>query len=185
MKLKVVTHNPGKVKEYQAAFAGRNVEMEHVNREYDEVQTQYLEEVVDKGLKSLYADGLRDFMVDDTGLFINALKGFPGVWSAYAQKTIGNRGILKLLEDSDDRSAVFRCCIGCKIGDETIVVVGECPGTITFEEKGTNGFGYDPIFSPDGEHTFAEIPVDEKNVISHRGKATRELIDELERRGFI
>jgi XTP/dITP diphosphohydrolase len=116
MKLNVVTHNPGKVKEYQAEFSDFGVEMVHVNREYDEVQTAYLEEVVDKGMKELYRDGLRDFMIDDSGLFINALKGLPGVYSAYGQKTVGNKGILKLMDGVEDRTAVFKCCIGCMIG---------------------------------------------------------------------
>jgi len=185
MRLNVVTHNPGKVKEYQLTFRYYGVEMAHVNREYDEVQTPYLEEVVDKGMKQLYSEGLRDFMVDDSGLFVNALKGFPGVHSAYGQKTIGNAGILKLMEGIEDRHAVFKCCIGCWVDDERIVVTGKCPGSILFEERGSEGFGYDPIFSPDGEHSFAEIPIDEKNVISHRGAAVRMLIDELGRRGLI
>ena len=185
MKLKVITHNPGKVREYQEALGGYGIEMEHVNREYDEVQTAYLEEVVDKGLKSMYAEGLRDFMIDDSGLFVDALKGFPRVYSAYGQKTIGNQGILKLMEGVDDRAAVFKCCIGCRIGDETVIVTGKCPGVILDSARGDGGFGYDPIFSPDGEHSFAEIPVEEKNVISHRGVATRMLVEELRNRGFI
>ena len=185
MKLNVVTHNPGKVKEYQAEFSEFDVQMVHVNREYDEVQTAYLEEVVDKGMKQLYAEGLRDFMIDDSGLFINALKGFPGVYSAYGQKTLGNKGILKLMEGVEDRTASFKCCIGCMIGEERIMVTGTCPGFILFEERGTEGFGYDPIFTPNGEMSFAEMPLEQKNVISHRGIATAMLIDELKKRKLI
>ena len=185
MKINVITHNPGKVKEYSLALSEYGLEMVHVNREYDEVQTPYLEEVVDKGIKQLSKEGLTDFLVDDSGLFINHFKGFPGVYSAYGQKTLGNKGILKLMEGVEDRSAVFKCCIGARIGDQTIIVTGQCPGEILHEEKGTEGFGYDPIFSPDGVHSFAEIPTDEKNVISHRGVALRLFIDELKARGLI
>ncbi|MCQ2069830.1 MAG: RdgB/HAM1 family non-canonical purine NTP pyrophosphatase [archaeon] len=185
MKLNVVTHNPGKVKEYQSALGEYGLEMVHVNREYDEVQTPYLEEVVDKGIKQLSKEGLTDFMIDDSGLFVNALKGFPGVYSAYGQKTIGNKGILKLMGGVEDRSAVFKCCIGCRIGDQTVIVTGNCPGYITYEERGTEGFGYDPIFTPNGSLSFAEIPLEEKNVISHRGVALRLLIDELKNRNII
>lgn len=185
MRLSVVTHNPGKVREYRLAFEKYGTEMVHVNREYDEVQSSFLEEVVDKGMKQLYSEGLRDFMIDDSGLFVDALGGFPGVYSAYGQKTIGNAGILKLMEDAEDRRAVFKCCIGCWTGDERIVVTGRCPGYILREERGNGGFGYDPIFSPDGKRSFAEIPTGEKNVISHRGAAVRMLIDELGRRGLI
>ena len=185
MRLNVVTHNPGKVKEYNLALSGYGLEMAHVNREYDEVQTAYLEEVVDKGIKQLAKEGLTDFLVDDSGLFINHFKGFPGVYSAYGQKTLGNKGILKLMEGVEDRGAVFKCCIGARIGDQTIIVTGQCPGEILLEERGTEGFGYDPIFSPDGVHSFAEIPTDEKNIISHRGVALRLFIDELKARGLI
>ena len=185
MRINVVTHNPGKVREYSEALSGYGLEMVHVNREYDEVQTPYLEEVVDKGMKQLHSEGLRDFLIDDSGIFIDGLGGFPGVYSAYVQKTLGNQGVLKQMEVVEDRRAVFKCCIGCWIGDERIVVTGQCPGTVLYEERGNGGFGYDPIFSPDGKNSFAEIPLEEKNVISHRGRALTMLIDELKNRSII
>lgn len=179
MKLKVITSNPGKVAEYQKAFDELGIEMEHYKLPYDEVQTSDLQEVVNKGMDEIIAKGVRNFIVDDTGLFIDSLKGFPGVWSAYAQKTIGNKGILKLMEGVEDRGAEFRCCIGCDIDGRRIVVVGVCRGYIIDSEKGTDGFGFDPIFSPDGKLTFAEMSVEDKNLISHRGNAVRLLIDQL------
>jgi len=179
MKLKVITSNPGKVAEYQKAFDALNIEMEHFRLPYDEVQTSDLEEVVEKGMDEIIKKGVRDFIIDDSGLFVDALKGFPGVWSAYAQKTIGNQGILRLMEGIEDRGAEFRCCIGCDIGGRRIVVTGKCRGFITDSEQGDGGFGFDPIFSPDGERTFAEIPIDEKNSMSHRGNAVKLLIEEI------
>ncbi len=184
MKLKVITSNPGKVAEYQRAFDELNIEMEHYRLPYDEVQTSDLGEVVNKGMDEIINKGVRDFIVDDTGLFIDALKGFPGVWSAYAQKTIGNKGILKLMEGVEDRGAEFRCCIGCDIDGERIVVTGVCRGVITDSEKGTDGFGFDPIFSPDGKLTFAEMSIESKNTLSHRGNAVRLLMEELKKKGF-
>lgn len=92
MKLKVITSNPGKVAEYQREFDEYGIEMEHVRLPYDEVQTSDLEEVVNKGMDAIIAQGVRDFIIDDSGIFVDALKGFPGVWSAYAQKTIGTPG---------------------------------------------------------------------------------------------
>ncbi len=181
MKLKVITSNPGKVAEYQKAFDELGIEMEHYRLPYDEVQTSDLEEVVNKGMDEIISKGVRNFIVDDTGLFIDSLKGFPGVWSAYAQKTIGNKGILKLMEGVEDRGAEFRCCIGCDIDGRRIVVVGVCRGFITESEKGTEGFGFDPIFSPDGKLTFAEMPIEDKNQISHRGNAVRLLIEQLKK----
>lgn len=185
MRLKVITSNPGKVREYQRELSTYGVEMEHLRHPYDEVQTSRLEEVVEKGMDAIVSEGIRDFIIDDSGMFVDALKGFPGVWSAYAQKTIGNPGILKLMQGVEDRRAVFRCCIGCDIQGERIVVTGECPGAITDAERGSDGFGYDPIFSPDGVRTFAEMPLDEKNAVSHRGNAVRLLIEALRERGLI
>ena len=181
MKLKVITSNPGKVAEYQKAFDSLGIEMEHYRLPYDEVQTSNLEEVVNKGMDEIIRQGVRDFIIDDSGLFVDALKGFPGVWSAYAQKTIGNKGILKLMEGVEDRGAEFRCCIGCDIDGRRIVVMGKCRGVITQSEQGDGGFGFDPIFSPDGKLTFSEIPIDEKNTISHRGNAVKLLIEELKK----
>lgn len=181
MKLKVITSNPGKVVEFREEFSRLGIEMEHLPHGYDEVQSSDLEEVVRKGMKYLRSDGLSDFIIDDTGLFIDGLKGFPGTWSAYVQETIGNEGILKLLEGLDSREAEFRTCMGCDLGGETIIVMGVCRGSITLEETGSGGFGYDPIFTHDGERTFAELPADIKNSVSHRGKAIRSLVDEVEK----
>ena len=185
MKLKVITSNPGKVAEYQRSFDHLGMEMEHYKLPYDEVQTSDLAEVVDKGMDEIISKGVRNFIVDDSGLFVDALKGFPGVWSAYAQKTIGNKGILKLMEGVEDRGAEFRCCIGCDIEGQRIIVTGICRGTITESETGDGGFGFDPIFTHDGVRTFAEIPVDEKNDVSHRGNAVKLLIEEMKRRGLV
>lgn len=185
MKLKVITSNPGKVREYQKEFKDYGIEMEHFPHPYDEVQTSDLEEVVNKGMDTIVSEGIRDFIVDDSGLFVDSLKGFPGVWSAYAQKTIGNQGILRLMEGVEDRGAEFRCCIGCDIDGRRIVVTGICRGTITDGERGKDGFGFDPVFSHDGERTFAEIPLDEKNSVSHRGNAVKLLVAEMRRQRLI
>jgi len=181
MRLSVITSNPGKVREYQRYFEGLGVEMVHVKVPYDEVQSSELEEVVRKGMVELKKMGMSDFIIDDSGLFIDRLGGFPGVWSAYVQKTIGNDGILKLMDGIADRSAAFRCCIGCSIGGNDIIVTGTCGGVILGEGRGTEGFGYDPIFSHDGVRSFAELPIDEKNTISHRGNAVSLLIKEIKK----
>lgn len=182
MKLKVITSNPGKVMEFQKALGEAGIEAEHLGFPYNEVQTSSLDDVVRNGIEELRSKGLKDFIIDDSGLFVDDLGGFPGVYSAYVQKTIGNRGILKLLEDRLNRDAEFRCCIGCDIDGDTIIVNGICRGSILLEECGTEGFGFDPIFSADGELSFAEIPLDEKNRISHRGLAVKALVEELRRR---
>lgn len=185
MKLKIITSNPGKVIEYRNVFAKLNVCVEHHQIPYDEIQTSELEEVVKKGMNELRAKGLRNFIIDDSGLFIHVLKGFPGVYSSYIQKTIGNSGILSLMKCVDDRSSTFKCCIGCDIDDKTIIVTGKCNGHILYKETGYDGFGYDPIFTLDGKKSFAEMSVDEKNAISHRGNAVKLLMSELTSLGLI
>ena len=184
MRLKVITSNPGKVEEFRREFADWGVEMEHAHIPYDEIQTSELEEVVKAGMEELRSEGLRDFIIDDSGMFVDSLKGFPGVYSSYVQKTVGNAGVLRLMEDVSERGAEFRCCIGCDIGGETVIVTGVCRGTILRMARGVGGFGYDPIFSPDGERSFAEMPLDEKNAVSHRGNAFRLLKDRLRELGL-
>lgn len=180
MMLKVITSNPGKVKEYQESFDHLGIEISHQQIHYDEVQSSDLEEVVQKGMNEIKRKGVSDFIIDDSGLFIDGLNGFPGVWSAYAQKTIGNKGILKLMDGVQNRSARFKCCIGCNIHGNDVMVTGICEGVILDRECGNEGFGFDPVFSHDGSISFAEMPTDMKNTISHRGNAVRLLMPKIE-----
>lgn len=185
MKLKIITSNLGKVKEFQSALSSFGIEVEHTKIPYDEVQTSELEDVVKKGMEELRKQGLKDFIIDDSGLFVDGLKGFPGVYSSYVQKTIGNQGILDLMNGREDRGAEFRCCIGCDIRGQEIVVTGICRGSILNDERGNEGFGFDPIFSTDGKRSFAEVPLEEKNLVSHRGNAIQLLVKELTNRTIV
>lgn len=122
---------------------------------------------------------------DDTGLVVDALDGRPGVYSArYAgEPPSSERNIEKLLRelaDKENRSARFRTVIALVSGAEQHFFTGEVEGKITCERRGTDGFGYDPVFLPKGfDRTFAEMTMEEKNTISHRGRAVRKLIDFL------
>lgn len=119
---------------------------------------------------------------DDTGLFVYALNGEPGVYSARYAGLEGNdeknrEKLLKAMEGVEDRSAFFKTVIAVKRGEENYTVEGVCPGRIINEERGSAGFGYDPIFVPEGEEkAFAEMTDDEKNAISHRGRALQAFI---------
>lgn len=116
---------------------------------------------------------------DDSGLCVDALGGAPGVFSArYAGEdgndAANNQKLLSELEDKDDRSARFVCTIACVFpnGDDPIVVTGESRGEILTDFRGDAGFGYDPLFYVrESGKTFAEMSGDEKNAISHRGRA--------------
>jgi XTP/dITP diphosphohydrolase len=173
MKVLFATGNMGKLKEVKSKFEAHGIEVVHLDDRYPELQVDTLEEVVEWGLDWLWKRHKKPLMIDDSGLFIDSLKGYPGVYSAYVFKTLGCEGILNLLEGKKDRSAEFRCCAGYidSKGEKTLVA-GKVKGKIITEKKGTGGFGYDPIFVPDGhEKTFAQMSTDEKNSISHRGRA--------------
>lgn len=129
-------------------------------------------------------------VADDTGLFVDALDGAPGVYSArYAGEGCtyadNRRKLLGELAPTADRSASFRtvAIIVWPDGSE-LAVEGVCPGSITSVEQGDRGFGYDAVFAPDGADgaTFAEMSADAKHAISHRGRAFRALLSELARR---
>ncbi|MEO6175706.1 MAG: non-canonical purine NTP diphosphatase [Flavobacterium circumlabens] len=126
-----------------------------------------------------------DCFADDTGLEVTALNGEPGVYSArYAgEQRDANDNMNKLLEalsDQSDRSAQFKTVIALNINGAQHLFTGIAKGNITFNKTGSQGFGYDPIFQPENyTETFAELPLEIKNKISHRGKATHQLIDFL------
>lgn len=124
-------------------------------------------------------------LADDSGLCIDALGGKPGIYSARYAETPQKRieRVLKELEDTENRTAHFICSMTLinPKGETAFTCEGICEGQIIKEAKGTNGFGYDPIFLPDGyDKTIAELPEDEKNRISHRSKALRQVMDFLQ-----
>ena len=128
-----------------------------------------------------------DCFADDTGLEVDSLNGEPGVFSArYAgeQRNADDNmdKLLEALSDKNNRKAQFRTVIALNLNGKQHLFTGIARGEITLEKTGSKGFGYDPIFKPeDYQETFAQLSLDIKNKISHRGKATLELIDFLKR----
>ncbi len=126
-----------------------------------------------------------DCFADDTGLEVDAINGAPGVYSArYAGETKdANANMDKLLNElkgKENRNAQFKTVIALELNNKLVTFTGICEGVITLDKRGDKGFGYDPIFQPNGySETFAELPMAEKNKISHRGKAVQQLIDFL------
>ncbi len=179
---KLITHNVHKFEEMKKVIPS----LEMVNMEYPEIQADTLEDVIEFSLNDLAGKIEGNFIIDDSGLFIHSLNDFPGVYSAYVFKTLGNRGILRLMEGMEDRSATFKTVIGLRIEGQNFKFVGLCHGRIATEERGTNGFGYDPIFIPEGyERTFAEMSTQEKNKVSHRGRAIRKVASFLDKFGLL
>ncbi|MFC4477745.1 non-canonical purine NTP diphosphatase [Flavobacterium chungangensis] len=126
-----------------------------------------------------------DCFADDTGLEVNALNGEPGVYSArYAgeQKNADDNmnKLLDALKNEENRDAQFKTVITLNLNGKQYLFTGIAKGEITETKTGTNGFGYDPIFKPENfDKTFAELPLEVKNTIGHRGKAVQQLIDFL------
>ncbi|HOT06906.1 MAG TPA: XTP/dITP diphosphatase [Methanotrichaceae archaeon] len=163
-----VTSNRGKMEEARAMLG---MELSQMDIGYPEIQADTLEEVVIFGMKDLAGRLDGPVMIEDAGLFVDALNGFPGVFSAYAQKTIGNAGILRLMEGAKDRGASFKSVVGyAEPGEEVRLFRGELRGKIAFAPRGEGGFGYDPIFEVGGI-TVAEMGLQDKNRISHRGQS--------------
>lgn len=128
-----------------------------------------------------------DCFADDTGLEVDALQGAPGVHSArYAGEQRSDednmRKVLQLLEDKHSRSARFRTVIALNIGGQQFLFEGRVDGEILKEKRGTQGFGYDPIFQATGySKSFAEMDMDEKNQLSHRARAFEKMIAFLQK----
>ena len=124
-----------------------------------------------------------DCFADDTGLEVEALNNAPGVYSARyagAQRNADDNMtlLLKNLENKTNRNARFKTVIALLLNNQLHTFTGICKGEITQQKRGDKGFGYDPIFKPLGyDQTFAEMSLDEKNQIGHRGKAIRQLVD--------
>jgi XTP/dITP diphosphohydrolase len=143
-----------------------------------EIQSDSLEEIAKTSVIEAFKRCHLPVIVEDAGLFVDALKGFPGPYAAYVYRTISNPGLLKLMENVKDRSATFRSVIAYYDDHgEPICFEGEVTGTIAHDEIWGNlktGFGFDPIFQPSGsEKTFAEMAIEEKNGFSHRANAIR------------
>lgn len=156
------------------------VKLVHADRTYPEVQADRLEKVV-RFAATVLDDQVRgDYLIDDSGLSVDALGGFPGVYSSYVYKRLGCKGLLKLMDGVTARGATFETVFLLRQVGAHEVFHGEARGTIADRERGAGGFGFDPIFVPDGAtKTYAEMSLAEKNAVSHRGRAVAALLAHL------
>lgn len=176
-----VTGNKGKVLEAKTKFSNLDIKIVQKDLGYPEIQADSLEDVALFGAEHVKKRFTKPFVLEDAGLFIDSLDGFPGVYSAYVFYRIGCSGILKLMEnvDHEKRKATFRSVYAyCESKKKPKLFIGECQGAISKKVVGGHGFGYDPIFVPkDRTRTFAQMETDEKNEVSHRGKSLEKLIN--------
>ncbi len=185
-RIVIATRNCGKVNEIRGILGNLDVEVLSLNdfpdiESPDETGSSFEENAVIKASHAAQASGLLS-VADDSGLEVDALGGLPGVRSARfagegASDEENNRKLVGMMEGvpADKRTARFRCCIAACVPDGPVeTVTGTCEGLISFEPRGSGGFGYDPLFviREDGR-TFAEISVERKNRLSHRGNALR------------
>ncbi len=192
----VATKNKGKVAEIAAILGALPVKVLAITEfggipEADETGDTFFANAVIKARHYARLTG-RACLADDSGLEVDALDGAPGVHSARfagddATDEANNRKLLTLLAGVpfERRTARFRCTLIFFDNRETLIAVdGTCEGIILEEPRGEGGFGYDPLFYiPELEKTLAEIPVENKNIISHRGRALQKMLVEL--RGYL
>ena len=189
IKLEFITSNKGKLREVSQQLAPLGYEVVQVDYGYPEIQADTHEEVAIFGMEYLEKryQPKNPILIDDSGLFIEALKGFPGVYSKHALMTIGCEGMLKLLNGEKDRHAYFECMLAYREpGKDILFAHGKSHGQIAIAQMpGTYGFGFDPIFLPylgDGrlsDRSFSQLDIEVKNTLSHRGLAVAELIGKL------
>ncbi|MFF2529411.1 XTP/dITP diphosphatase [Brevibacillus sp. NPDC058079] len=189
-KVVLATRNQGKVKEFNRLFAEAGwegislVEFDGVPEVVEDKDT-FEGNALKKAIEiSTYLN--MPALGDDSGLEVDALEGRPGVYSArFAGEDATDeqnwRKLLKELEEvsTQERTARFRCTLALVIpGEEPIIATGACEGVIAREPKGTNGFGYDPVFHiPSMDKMMAELMPEEKNQISHRARAMQQLLE--------
>lgn len=169
MPIAFVTGNEGKARE-AAAHLPASVTVTAVDYDYTEIQHPELATIARHGVRDAHAALEYDeVLVGDAGLFVDGLGGFPGPYSAYVEDTVGIEGIWRLARELEDRTARFETVLAYTDGTVTETFAGTVEGTIV-APRGEGGFGYDPIFAHDGT-TMAEMTTDEKNAVSHRGRA--------------
>jgi len=213
--LHFVTGNAGKVREVRSML---DAEVGQFEFDYTEIQSHDLREIAARGAREAYREVGEPVIVDDSGLFVDSLEGFPGPYSAYVEDTVGVERLWQLVEPEDDHSAAFRAvvayCDGGEFeatpepvdrgdrrgpdqaadrrasattddqvdsGDLSVKFFeGVVPGTVV-APRGEGGFGYDPIFEH-GQQTFAEMDTEQKNAVSHRGRALGRFAEWYEQR---
>jgi len=173
------TNNIHKFNEARKVLAEYKIAMGMLRAKASEIQSNNLQVIAETSVADTFKRSNLPVIVEDAGLFVDALNGFPGPYAAYAYRTIGNKGLLKLMERIENRRARFHSVIAYYSAElkSPICFKGEALGEIVEKErrgKRNSGFGFDPIFKPASSNkTFAEMNTLEKNKHSHRAQALR------------
>ncbi len=177
-----ISSNKFKYQEIKTIFQrSSEIQVEHIQEQLFELQSDNLEEIAKFSLKNVSTDFNKNYyFVEDSGLFINSLNGFPGPYSSYIFKKLGNKGILKIMRNIEAREAYFQSTIALKTNTGIITFTGIIQGLIS-EKISNSGWGYDPIFIINSEfpNTLGDLGR-KKDTLSHRYHATMKLIKYLE-----
>ncbi|MGD6809521.1 MAG: XTP/dITP diphosphatase [Candidatus Bathyarchaeia archaeon] len=171
-----VTGNFHKFNEVRSILSSLGITVGMLKMKGNEIQSDNIKEIAENCATKAFNRCHLPLIVEDAGLFVDALEGFPGPYSAYVYKTIQNKGILKLMKNIKNRKATFcSAIVYCSRETGPLLFEGEAKGEITSSERngdGNSGFGFDPIFQPiNSKKTFAEMTITEKNNVSHRAMA--------------
>jgi XTP/dITP diphosphohydrolase len=172
------TENENKLREANATLAQYEIKVTRFEGFPKlEIQSNSLEEIASTALALILQKTDKPVLVEDSGLFVHELNGFPGPYSSYVFETIGVEGILRLMQDAKSRKAEFRSSVAFGIGGKLVAnFSSSTEGTVQLEARGEKGFGFDPIFVPMWtQKTFAEMELKEKTIYSHRSKALSKL----------
>jgi XTP/dITP diphosphohydrolase len=171
------TGNKHKFNEARILLTNLDIAVGMLRMKDTEIQSNNLTEIAQTSVQDVFKRCNLPVIVEDAGLFVENLNGFPGTYAAYVYKTIGNKGLLKLMQRMKNRKARF-CSVIAYYDDSTdvpVVFKGNAEGDLTYRERvgsDKTDFGFDPIFQPNGSaKTFSEMTIKEKNKISHRAKA--------------
>jgi len=190
--LVLATHNKGKKREYELFFERFPLEIKGLSEfkeipEFEEEGRTFEQIATYKARSASRILGL-PALADDSGLEVDCLNGAPGILSArYAGESAddyqNSRKLLEQMKGKENRNATFVCSLAlAKPAGQVLTFTGKCSGIILYEPVGTNGFGYDPLFYyPPFNKTFAQVSVEEKSRVSHRGQAMRKLEEDFDK----
>lgn len=177
-QLKFITGNPNKLREAQEILG---IEMEQGTADHlHEIQTNDIRQLVEHKVTEAWREFQCPVLVEDSGLIFTAWNGLPGALVKWFEKSVGCAGMLKMLESFENRQAEAVCLAAVYDGKSMVIGEGRVQGTIAREIRGSQGFGWDVIFIPDGEtRTYAEMSPEEKNARSHRRQAFESLKSQI------
>lgn len=181
-KITYVTGNWAKIASARQILEPLGIEVDNIKMDTVEIQADDVEDIAKYSAKWASEQLKCDVLKNDSGLFVEALKGFPGPYTHYADDTLGEDGLLKLLAGEENRRAYFKEVLAyCEYGKEPITFVGITPGTIALEKSGTYGWSWDFVFIPDGSEKALACYPDEERWKFWSLDSYKKLVDYLEK----